>query len=95
MAQTQYLKRYKPDRVDPNAMSRSELLAKLALDINFHTSWYAISKAIRAGLPYHSHPIFDRVVFDWNEVLAWLAANKTRRVPVVTEHRIAPRSKSA
>ncbi len=89
----QYIKRYKPNRCDLNAMSRSEVIAKLALDLNFHTSWYGISKAMRAGLPYHSHPIFERVVFVWDEVLAFLVANRSRKVPVVTEHRVTPKRK--
>lgn len=90
----QYLKRYKPERVNLNAMSRSEVIAKLELDLGYRASWYTISKAMRAGLPYHAHPLLDRAVFVWDEVLAFLEAKKTRKVLVVIQHP-APKKRTA
>lgn len=93
---TPYIKRYRPERTNPKALNRSQLIARLALDLHLHASWYTISKAIREGLPFHPHPLHqDQVIFDWDEVVAWIEARMTRRVALPTEGRKAPRRKIA
>ncbi len=57
----------------PKYVNRLQLRRWLAENYGESPSYYTISRAIRNGLPAHRHPFLpDRIVFDLDEVKAWI-----------------------